>query len=288
MPGFKNFREIIKSHTELGTEIYSYFRIIPNQATTIGIWFDLSMSPGNPAANYWYSTPLKAQQIKYSTHYGIFNGASVSPKNKYLRETMILASAITALPMPMMLIDYLLYYPNVNESILTAQTMDNTNILPRYIDGDGVQIMAVSTSTTRIGGQSFVVNYTNSQGVSNRTSKTVVQNSVSVLGSIVTSNRNVIDSTGPFIALQDGDSGVRSIESITMNGADIGTFALLLVKPIAQLSIRGTDAPVEIDYLKNFNLLPQIHDDACLNFICLPQGSLAATTILGNIKIVFN
>lgn len=46
------------------------------------------------------------------------------------------------------------------------------------------------------------------------------------------------------MALQDGDNGVRFIESATFGGTgDIGLVALVLVKPLASLSLRGIDAP---------------------------------------------
>ncbi len=91
-----------------------------------------------------------------------------------------------------------------------------------------------------------------------------------------------------FCGLQSGDTGVRSIESVTMLGADVGLFALVLVKPIASTLIRGIDAPVEIDYYIHKNELPIIQDDAFLNFICLPNGSLAATALIGDLKCVWS
>jgi hypothetical protein len=63
---------------------------------------------------------------------------------------------------------------------------------------------------------------------------------------------------------------------------------LIIVKPLAQFSIRGIDAPVEVDYLKDFPVMPQIQDDAYLSFLCLPQGSLSGVQIIGSIKTTFN
>jgi hypothetical protein len=180
-----------------------------------------------------------------------------------------------------------MYYPFIDEGSTDEQALDNTSTLPRYTDGDGVQVMAVSVAG-RTGGQSFFINYTNSDGVSGRISQTVIQNSVSVNGSIVTSDRASANARGPFIPLQEGDTGVRSIESVTMLGADVGLFSLVLVKPLAQLSLRGIDAPVEVNYFTDFGQLPRIEDDAYLNFICCPSGSLAATALHGDISVVWN
>ena len=124
--------------------------------------------------------------------------------------------------------------------------------------------------------------------MSGRQTQTVIENAVSVTGSVVSSDRAVNGASGPFMPLQIGDSGVQSIQSVTMPGNDVGLFSLVLVKPLAQLSIRGIDAPVEVSYVKDFMVLPQIYDDAYLSAICLPQGSLSGASIFGSIKTVFH
>jgi len=62
----------------------------------------------------------------------------------------------------------------------------------------------------------------------------------------------------------------------------------VLVKPLAQLQLRGIDAPVEVNYLTDFGQLPTITDDAYLNFLACPAGSLAATALHGDITVVWN
>jgi hypothetical protein len=46
-------------------------------------------------------------------------------------------------------------------------------------------------------------------------------------------------------------------------------------------------APVEKDYFLEAGVIPQIYDDAYLSFLCLPQGTLAATALMGDIKTIF-
>jgi len=292
MGGFTKIKDLVDSQVQNGSERYFTWRKSPSQITTQGIWFDTSMSAGNPGPKYWFdATPLTATQIKQSTDGGLFHGSNVSPANKYIREIMAFCVTATALPMPMILCDYLLYYPTIDESVTDVQTMNNSVTLPRYTDGKGVQIIAVSDAS-RAGGATFTINYTNSDGTPGRITPNVVENSVSVNGSLVNSAQTSTtaqgNSTGPFIKLQGSDTGVRSIESITMNGTgDVGLFSLILVKPLVQFSIRGVDAPVEIDYLKDFPVPTQIVDDAFLNFLCLPKGSLAASAIHGSLKTTF-
>lgn len=270
-----------------GQTWYSTWRKSPSQVSTIGVWFDLSMSPGNPVPQYYAATPLVGAPMSYSDEQGLMVGRNVAPATKHLKRVTVMTATATALPMPMMLLDYLFYYPFIDEGSTDEQLLDNTQSLTRYADGEGVQVMAVSVAG-RTGGQTFQFSYTNSDGVAGRTSQTVIENAVSVNGSIVTSDRASAAARGPFIPLQAGDTGVRSIESVTMNGADVGLFALVLVKPLAQLSLRGIDAPVEVNYLTDFGQLPTIVDDAYLNFLACPAGSLAATALHGDLTVVWN
>ena len=94
---------------------------------------------------------------------------------------------------------------------------------------------------------------------------------------------------GPFLSLQAGDSGVRSVESVTIGGVgDVGLFALVLVKPLATFSLYGIDAPTEVDYLTDMASMPEIKDDAYLNLIALPNGTLSGAPIHGVIETTWN
>ena len=286
MPGFKTVSQLTTSEED-GRAVYSTWRKSPNQSTTGGVWFDLSMSPGNPLAQYYPATPLTAIGLAQSTDGGLFHGGGVDPRTKHLRNILAMSTSSTPLPMPMMLLDYLMFYPFIDESNIASQDLITNISLPRYPSGDGVQIMAVSVAA-RSGGSRFFVEYTNSLGVPNRISETVLQNSVSVIGSLVTSGGTALGNAGPFIPLQQGDTGVRSINKVTMLTPDFGLFTLVLVKPLGQMQILGVDAPVEIDYFKDFSQCPIVKNDAYLNFITCPAGSLAGTSIHGDIKLIWN
>lgn len=271
-----------------GKERRYTWRKTPSQVTTAGLWFDLSMSPGRPVPKYWFDAPPAiAKQITYTADGGLEHGGGVSPSEKYLRLTTGVATVATALPLTLILCDYLLYYPSIDDSVLDEQVMDNTVTLPRYIDGDGVQVIAVSVAG-RTGGARFYFTYTNSDGVSGRTSQIAYQNSAAALGTLQNSGANANASAMPFIGLQAGDTGVRSIDSVFMIDADVGLMTLILVKPLGTSVIREITAPVEKDYFMEAGVIPQIYDDAYLSFLCLPQGTLAATALMGDIKVVWD
>jgi len=282
-----NTKQLIDAELEGRVRQYVW-RKSPSQATSSGQWFDLSMSPGNPPAQYYIGGILTSTILARSTDGGLQHGANVSPSTKYLRSITAMTSTATALPMPMILCDYLLVYPFVDMSVTDQQDMTNSTALTRYTDGVGVQIMAVLTNAGA-GLQYFTVTYTNSDGVGGRVTPQVRMNTSTGIGTIVSSHASQNDSFGhPFLPLQAGDSGVRSIESVTMIGADVGLFALVLVKPLLWTAINETTAPYEKDALLIGGDIPRIYDDAFLGFLALPRGTLAATALVGDIKVIWD
>lgn len=296
MAAINSISEVVDNEI-LGRMRNYFFRKTPSQTTTIGIWFDLAMSPGMPTPKYWFdAAPLVAKAIYQSTDGGFFHGANVSPGEKYLRSLMVGAhstSTTNTSPINAVLMDYLLYYPSIDDGTLDEQVMDNTVTLPRYTDGEGVQMMAVTTGL-RTGGQSFSVKYTNQDGVTGKVSPTVIQNAAAFIGSITNSDRAISGSASWMIPLADGDTGVRAVESVTMNGVDVGLFSIILVKPLAQICFResqistaGTiNTPNEKDFLL-YGEMPRIYDDAYLNMVVLPQASLATTILGGTLKVIW-
>lgn len=287
MAGFGSVTALSDSYDE-GRTRFTSWRKSPSQTTTIGVWFDLSMSPGNPVPQYYAASPLRATRLARSTDVGLDHGQPVSPARKFLTQFTVLANAATALPMNLRLCDYLLYYPFVDQGTTDVQTMDNTTGLSRYADGDGVQIMAVSVAAG-IGGQTFQVGYINSDGVAGRLTPVTTLNAAAYVGAVASSDRAVANAAGPFLPLQDGDSGVRSIETFQMiSGPDVGLVCLVLVKPLAQAQCRGIDAPSEHDYLLQYGQLPVVQDDAYLNVVACPSGALNATTLHGTMSVAWN
>jgi hypothetical protein len=283
-----NVKSLVESETLYGRRRSFHFVKNVTQATTAGIWFDLSGSAGNPRAKQWFdATPLAAAPIAQSTDGGIFHGGNVTPDAKYLRFLRVACASATPLPMSLYLCDYLMYYPTIDDGVTDPQMMDNTQTLPRYTTGAGVQMMAVTISS-RTGGASFTVSYTNQDGTAGRTTTAALQNSIATLGTITTSATATDGATsGPFLALQDNDTGVRSVQSVTMLTPDTGLFALVLVRPLAGIMIRGNDAPYDKDFLLLESTLPQIQDDAFLSLLCCPNGSLSGIAVRGTLDCIW-
>ena len=291
MAGFANVRAMVDAQDTLGQVQYTHFRKVPTQTTTQGIWFDLSMSPGYPRPQYYAAAPAVFSLLARSTDVGMNHGGNVSPLVKYLRKLTLMCNSPTPLPAPLVLLDYLGFYPFIDEGDTAEQLMDNSVSLSRYTDGNGVQIMAVVVGAhSAAAGINFTVNYTNSAGVAGKVTPTCTLTTLStVTGAIATSEGVTVNGTGPFLPLQAGDSGVRSIESVTMLSADIGLMSLVLVKPLAQTSLVSFMGAREVDYfLDAGGNAPRIYDDAYLNYIICPANTVAGAVFLGDATFVWN
>lgn len=283
----RSVRDVVLAHEEGRVRNYAWNKTNAAMSGASNIWADISGASGNPRGKQWFdASPLVAQQVRQSTDGGFYHGPDVAPSVKYAREfRMHITSAVV--PCAGYICDYLLYYPTIEDATTDPQLMDNSNTLPRYTDGNGVQMMAVSISA-RTGGQTFSVQYTNSDGVAGRITPAVTQNSGTIPGIIVnTTNVATNFSVGPFMPLQDGDSGVRSIESVTMNGLDTGFFAIVLVKPLFSITAQNVIVPYEKDLLLMQSEMPIIEDDAYLSAVMIFGAAVTTFSPRGSLKVIW-
>lgn len=283
--GFGSVKSYVEAINDEGKLRRFSFRKTPAQVTVQGIWTDLSMSPGNPVPNYYASEPLVAALM--DGREGLFHGGDVLPSTKHLKEMLVLSSSATGLPLRLVLCDYLLYYPFVDQGGGT-QDLDNSVGLPRYNDGaGGAQIMAVLVAA-QTGGSSFQLSYTNQDGVAGRLTPLITFNTATSTGAIATTAQATNGCAGPFLPLQAGDTGVMSIEQFIPATSDVGLVTLVLVKPLADFVLREQTAPVEVDYLRDRPSLPTIQDGAYLNLLALPMGSLSGVSLHGTITTIWS
>lgn len=294
MSGFKNVREFAAAD-ELGqTWITQFRKTVASAATTTNAWIDYSYFAGSPAANFYASSPSVAAVVEASR--GIYV-PTVSPATQHLKSFMVMtantASAVNA-RQRLILADYLLYYPFIDtDAIGEEQTMDNTTVIPRYTSG---QVVAVAQSAASTVGQ-FTFTYTNQDGVAGRVSPINYTFAVAGGGQVVGASGTGA-SYNPFLYLQRGDTGVRSIESVNFSAAGGGLMALVIVKPlylgVVTQECRTTTgvaygAADEFLSLIHTAGAPKIKDGAVLNFFAEgTAGSLAASQLIGTLETVWN
>ena len=285
MAGFQNIKELIEQSYDGGKNWYTAFRKVPALASVLGVWTDLSCAPGSPRPNYKVGNELEA--TPFNGTYGLYHGSSVTTDGfKFLHKFMIGCVSANVIPATFLLCDYLLFYPLVDMDNTDYQVMDNTYAgLTRYADGEGVKMFLVATNPY-VGGQPFRVWYTNQAGTSGRVSEWVMANTATYIGTLVNCG---IGATlrGPFIQLQSGDRGVRSVQGIEMFALNGGLAALVLVKPLATIAATDVLCVSETDFVIDIPSLPKIYDGAYLNLLCYPNGSVAAVPIFGEFTTIW-
>jgi len=419
------------------------WRKAPTQTTGANIWFDLSMSPGNPVPNYYIGTPNTYTPQAYSLSYGLPVGMNVSPSTKLLKQLSILNTTAAAIPSFFVLYDMVGFYPFLDESTGGVQPMTQTtppsrwyasstatfgseiltqvpvsgttgftaiancslsnpgnaitmtasaaaawagqtsvavtvgqtyrcefnissmssasgslqvnvassntagasdmfsftygntaNINQNFLgvtrsfsfiaksstvsfqfgltgnsNGDTVTLTSLSLQSTtstvspslnkglqlmpvvvaaHSGTPVYFVQYTNQDGVPNRWTTQVIASTQVVNGTVMIPNATANLQSSPFLQLQTGDTGVRSMDGILFTTVDVGLISMALVYPTASFQLRTIDAPVEkVFFMDAGGSVPVIQDDAYLNLVCLPNGNLSGSVFHGMIQSVW-
>jgi hypothetical protein len=283
-----SLRKVIEHTYEEGRVIYSTFRKVSSIASTSGYWVDLSMTTGSPTPNFYIGGEREATVPTDWYKKGIWHSGNVSPAKKYLHKMALLGTTAVFSPAPFILCDYLMYYPLIDMDSTDEQLLTNTTAtLPRYTSGEGVRAFLVATNPY-VGGATFQMSYTNSDGISGRVSRITLTNTSTYIGTIVNSHTAGLSNFGTFIELQAGDRGIRSVESITFFAPNGGLACLVLVRPIANITTRELTAWAEYDFLKDKPSFPRIYDGAYLNLLCMPSGTIATVPLLGEATFIFD
>lgn len=288
-----SFKALVDAE-EAGQTFFGGFRKSINVVSGNGSWFDVTLSPGNPLPFYYASTPLVGLPISQAVNGGIpHNGPVASFGYKtYLKTLSITPLSPTAIQSgPMILMDYLFYYPFIDTGNTDEQVLNNTASLTRYTDGAGVSVMAVQLAgMLGTGNPTFNFTYINQNGVL-KTSPTQTCGFASLVGQLATGNNGTFAaprSNYPFLALEPGDTGIRSVQSVTFATPDIGLLAFVLVKPLEQIMLRETAQTGERTPVLDFLDLPVIADNAYLS-ILLNSGNTSTngTSFIGTIQTVW-
>jgi len=270
---FNNVADYADYRIEGAWQQSSYIRTSTPVVGVTGRWLDLSVGAGQPSYNAYGGTPLAATPlINDNANRGLYTGPNPGAgKTKHIHSITADTSS-SAFPSTFVFCDYLMHYPFVDLDDVSEQTMDNTEVLPRYVDGDGVQcFMSVQTPTIGLNTNALcTVKYTNSANVSNRTTTFSVLGSTAI-GSIANSGNDSAAATStqasPFIPLAPGDKGIRSIESVTMSSGIGGLCTFVLCYSLGSVPLITNLTQTEKTFFSRTGRVPKIEDGAFLHFI---------------------
>ena len=257
--------------------------------TAAGMWGDLSMAAGTPKYNAYVGSQNEGTPMFGVGNAGLYAGPGIpASMTKHISQVDIQSGSATFSPATFVLCDYLYSYPLTDMDSTDTQVMDNgVAPVPRYADGAGVQAIIVTT-TPQTGVARCNISYTNSDGVSGRSSSiwTTASNTGMLQGGQASSG--AANTQAPFIPLQGGDKGIRSIDSVTMLASAGGFCAVVLVKPLLQISLREQNTVSEIDYFMQRPSLPRVLDGAYLNFIFTSGAAAISSVIRGSVNFDWN
>jgi hypothetical protein len=293
--GFANVGEFANADL-LGQCWFTQFRkTVASAATTTNAWVDYSYFAGSPPANFYASSPAVAALVEADKGIKV---PTVSPATQHLKSLTVMtnaasATSATSARQRLILCDYLLYYPFIDtDAIGETQTLDNTVTIPRYTAGKVIAVAQSAASTT---GQ-FTMTNTNQDGVAGKVSQNTYTFAVAGGGQVVSAD-GVGASYNPYLNLALGDTGVRSIESVTFTAAGGGLMALVIVKPLFNGYVTQecrTNAGVAYGAADQFMSVinaagaPQIKDGAVLNIFAEGSaGSLASSQLVGVLETLW-
>lgn len=279
MAGFSSLDDFVNQTTTNG----KFWRTDWNKLTfgttahTAGQWYLLNQTGGNPAAGSILGTgtnlAFQATTDATTTAAGIQHGGDVGGGTGY--KQIINASAFSAsattMPCVFMLVDMLGFYPITTVTTTGAQTLNNTVTLPRYTTGAGVQAVLVPSTVMGAGTPTCTLTYTNQAGTGSKTTPSSpalpLINATAPVSSVAHSGTGS-GKYGPFLPLANGDSGIRSVQSVNFSATmTSGVQNLILVKPILTLPMTTIGVAAERDLLNQVPSLPKIYDGACLQWM---------------------
>jgi hypothetical protein len=278
-----------------GQRVFQMFmKLHPNAAGTAATWHSPWTYGGFPAAGDVSGAALTAVQCTTSTTGSLYHGGAVTPLTKHLTKVGLMCSGSNMVPGAILVYDRLLYYPGIDASVNTSQALTNGVALPRYTDGLGVRAWLEVTTVfgAVIGVFTYGTSgYTNSAGDTGRqhgvTCNTTASSPVNRLPHSGSTAQN--NMWNPFLPMQAGDRGIRSVQSVRFTTApSSGACALVLGYPLALFPIPDNNAYVERDLIFQTPSLPRIYDGACLSFLYVPLTAVQANSVLlGDVEAIW-
>ena len=262
-------------------------------AHTAGLWYSLFRGGGNPAADTILGTgtnlAFQALTDETANATGIRHGGNVGGGTgyKHLLNAAAQTAAATTAPCVLMLVDLLGFYNITTVTTTGAQTLNNTVTLPRYTDGAGVQAFITPSTVMGAGTPNITLGYTNSVSVASRATPATlpIGNTAAAVTSIVYSGTGA-GKYGPFVPLQAGDAGIKSVQSINLSATyTSGVLNLVLCKPLLTLPITTLGVTAERDLVNQFASMPKVYDGACLAWLMLAGAATpVASPISGHLE----
>jgi hypothetical protein len=259
----------------------SFVKTTGAAAYTAGRWYNTFTLGGTPSAGS-YTGSLAAVALTNANAGALPYGGDVSTAIKHMLSLEVVGTAATAVPSVLMLVDLLMYYNAIDMDSAARQALTNIVTLPRYTDGNGVQMFLEATATTGTGTPNLYsgLSYTNTTPASDRTIPGTVRCTSAAIVPHLLLTGTAQDNYGPFLPLASGDLGVKSVEYFQLSAGTgaASTACLVLCKPLLTIPMVTASVGNSRNYVFDMPTFPRIYDGACLAFLLRSGGAVATTT----------
>ena len=267
-------------------------RFLKNASSTFTTgWIDAAYTSGQPAYDARVGIAGEFNPIIATKNDAIYFPEISATQQRYLAELTFrgLQSGSTSAE-NIIVFDLLGYYPLLDGDSADSQVLDNTQTLPRYSTGAGVQMCLVNHVAPQVGAGSVTIAFTDTDNVSRTVSVAVPL--VGVIGAVVSASDSTTSMGSPFVPLGAGCKGVKSVQSVIFDTPPGGAYCLYLVKPLIDLSnYSGTGnnslAKQSINLVQNGFHMPRIYDGAALSWLHYHTGTTSTTSWFGYFKFIW-
>lgn len=239
-------------------------------------WTDLWCVGGKPQAGTYTGTANTSKAFDDTIAGGLAHGGNVSPKQKIIKDGWINSIGGAGL---IWAYDRTLAYESWTTTNGTT-TLTQSATMGRY-NGSGLPgclVMPTVQNALTVGPNLTAMVYVDQAGSSSSAPlstayalDTHVATQTNLIGSglaLVNAGNGAI----PFVPLAAGDTGVRSITSVTANGAETGTVCLACIRPLVMLANSAPLLPAQYDYVHQIPCLDDIvYDGAHISFLSYIQ-----------------
>lgn len=237
---------------------------------------DLWCVGGKPPAGTYTGTAATAKAFDDTVVGGLAHGGNVSPNQKVIKDGWINSVGGPGL---LWAYDRTLAYEACTVPSGTV-TMTNSVSMGRY-NGSGLPgcLVMPTVQTVLVNGPAMTAMvYVNQGGSSSNAALSTayaIDTHVATQTNLIGSGLALVNAANgaiPFVPLAAGDTGVRSITSVTYNGVDTGTICFACVRPLVLLANSTALAPAAFDYVHQVPCLDDfVYDGAHISFLAYIQ-----------------
>jgi len=180
-------------------------------------------------------------------------------------------------PGSVVLYDLLGYYPLIDGDSADIQTCDNPATLPRYADGNGVQLVIVNHVAPALVDGVVIINYVD-RFDNLKTVTTRVRNQGQ---NLVSSSANSTSAAGGslFVGLQEA-TGIKQIIDVQYTTPPGGLHCFYLVRPLATMVLGDNQIFAEREFVQQNGLhAPRVYDGAWLGFFDMTANGGTARAV---------